>query len=356
MLYTLKAQIKSLMPVAACIVACLTIISSSSVISQGIIGGLETCLNVIIPTLFPFMIFSSFVVKSGIYLKIGRIFGKPIGWIFNLPPQTSGVIIMGFIGGYPIGLTMTAKLFEAGAIEEHHAKRMALFCVNAGPAFIISAVGGVMYQSKDVGLILFASVVLASLTVGVAVGIFSKIKGEKAKSKRLYRDGVGIASALVSATESSARAMLSICVWVVVFGAIISYVRSFELPNEISTILCGLLEVTSGCSASVGSMPLSVVAAFISFSGLCIFFQLLPLIRQIGLRASSFLLSRIVCACLSFIYCQALTRLFPGSVQVFSNIAAPLAQGFSVSIPATICLILTCIVLIFDVDRKKKMC
>lgn len=180
MIGILKRQFQSLLPVMASGIVCLLIITKSAVASQGIINGLKICSNVIIPSLFPFMVFSSFVIKSGLYTKIGKILGKPIKLIFNLPACASGAVIMGFIGGYPIGLSMTTELLDMGVIEERHARRMALFCVNAGPAFIISAVGEAIYQSKSVGYILFSSVILSSLTVGIVTGIFSRIKGEKA--------------------------------------------------------------------------------------------------------------------------------------------------------------------------------
>lgn len=355
MIGILKKHFMSVLPLAASTVACLMIISKSDIASEGIINGLKICYSVIIPSLFPFMVFSTFVIKSGIYIRLGKILGKPIKLIFNLPACSSGAVIMGFIGGYPIGINITAELLELGAIEENQAKRLALFSVNAGPAFVVSAIGGVIYQSKSIGCILLASTLLSSVTIGVIAGIISRIKGEKVTEKAILKQHEKFLSAFVSSTESGARAILSICMWVVTFGAIISFTKSLPISKELSVLLCGILEVTSGCTLCVGVFPLAATAAMISFSGFCIFFQLMPCIKKIGLKFSSFVLSRIACAALSFIYCTALTKIFPNSVQVFSN-ASAITQSFSVSIPAIICLVATCIVLIFDVDRTKKMC
>ena len=356
MLAVFKKCYQSILPVVATSVVCLLIISKSSEASNGIINGLKICSNVIIPSLFPFMVFSTFVVKSGIYLKIGRTIGTPLGFIFNLPQCSAGAIIMGFLGGYPVGISMTAQLFNLGAINKTQAARMALFSVNAGPAFIISAVGGVMYQSKEVGYILFTSVLLSSLTIGIATGVFSRIKGEKITKKLKAENSESLSSSFVSATENASRAILSICVWVVTFSALISFAKLLPLPQKISILLYGVLEVTSGCSLSVGVFSIPVTAALISFSGFCIFFQILPHLKTIGLKFHMFLFSRIVCSALSFIYCMVLTKIFPCSAEVFNNSVTPLAKSFSISIPTTICLILTCIVLIFEVDRKKKIC
>lgn len=356
MLAVFKKYYQNILPVLATATVCLLIVSKSATASQGIINGLKICSDVIIPSLFPFMVFSAFIVKSGIYLKIGNTVGKPLGFIFNLPAHSAGAVVMGFIGGYPIGISMTAELLNLGAINKSQAKRMTLFTINAGPAFIISAVGEVMYHSKSIGYILFASVVLSSLTIGIFTGIYSRIKDGKHEEKQIIKSSEKFSSAFVSATESASRAILSICVWVVTFGAVIGFVKLLPIHKEVGVLLCGILEVTGGCSLAAGVFPISVTAALISFSGFCIFFQILPQIKAIEIKFSVFLLSRIICAILSFIYCTALTRIFPNSAQVFSNSITPLAQNFSISIPTTICLILTCVVLIFEVDRSKKIC
>ena len=45
-------------------------------VSQGIISSLKTCLNVIIPSLFPFMVVSGIIISSGLYAKLGKPFSS----------------------------------------------------------------------------------------------------------------------------------------------------------------------------------------------------------------------------------------------------------------------------------------
>ncbi len=356
MITALKRYFQVLLPIAATGIIFLLIISKSAIASQGVMNGLKICSNVIIPSLFPFMVFSSFVVKSGIYTKIGKIIGKPIKLIFNLPACSAGAIIMGFTGGYPIGISMTAELYRLGAINKKQAQRLTFFNINAGPAFVISAVGEAIYHNKNIGYILFASIALSSLTLGIFTGVFSRIRGEKEQDKSIIYQRTKLSEAFVSATESASKAILSACVWVVSFGVVISFLKALPFPSDINIILCGITEVSEGCSLSAGVFPISFTAALISFSGFCIFFQILPYIKEIGLNFRSFLLSRLVCAVLSFIYCTVIIRIFPISSEVFSNNITPLAHNFSISIPTTVCLILTCGLLIFEVDRSKKIC
>ncbi|MBR5272651.1 MAG: hypothetical protein IKU25_04575 [Clostridia bacterium] len=351
-----KKHLQTILPIVAISVVCILIISKSASASDGVRQALSICANVIIPSLFPFMVFSAFVIKSGIYTKIGKIIGKPIGYIFNLPPLTAGAIIMGFIGGYPIGLSMTAQLFQLGVIDEKQAQRLACFNVNAGPAFIIAAVGEAIYISKNIGYILLASVLLSSLTIGIALGIISRIKDGKSKNKAFSGERTGLINAFVSATESASKSMFSVCSWIITFGVVIEFIKNLPLTKDWLTLLCGIVEVTSGCSSAAGVFPVYITAVFIAFGGFCIFFQILPNVKTTGLKIRTFLLSRIAAATLSGVYCKLLTLIFPISSEVFSNNVNTLPQNFSVSIPTTICLVITCAFLIFEVDRNKKIC
>ena len=47
---------------------------------------------------------------------------------------------------------------------------------------------------------------------------------------------------------------------------------------------------------------------------------------------------------------------FPVETDVFSNFDKVTAYSFSVSLPAFFVVIIMCIIMIFDIDRKKKVC
>jgi sporulation integral membrane protein YlbJ len=351
-----KKHLSNLIPAASVIIACVLIVAKSEIASSGAKQSLTLCASVIIPSLFPFMVFSAFVIKSGLYLKIGKIIGRPLGFIFNLPPCVAGAVVMGFVGGYPIGPSMTAGLLKLGAIDEKQSQRLACFNVNAGPAFIIATVGETIYQSKGVGYILFASVILSTLTMGIGLGIFSRIKYGKAKESRVIQKGDNFVNAFVGATENASKSMFSICAWVVTCGIVVAFIRSMPIEKEYLALLCAVTEVTSGCTLASGVLPLQMTAAFISFGGFCIFFQIVANVRKTGIKISLFLFSRFIAAVLAYIYCTLLMRLFPISSHVFSNNIDTLTKNFSISIPTTVCLIITCAFLIFEVDRNKNLC
>ena len=58
------------------------------------------------------------------------------------------------------------ELLKSGSITRREAGRMLLFCVNAGPAFVVSTVGAGLLGNARYGVVLLAAHMLASLTIG----------------------------------------------------------------------------------------------------------------------------------------------------------------------------------------------
>ena len=71
-----SAAIKSIQTI---VLIALTIIISTIILvfpeysSNGVKKGLTFCSNILIPSLFPFMVISGFIVKSNLSLKLGKI-------------------------------------------------------------------------------------------------------------------------------------------------------------------------------------------------------------------------------------------------------------------------------------------
>ena len=152
--------------------------AKSSECVNGVKEGIMLCVNSIIPTLFPFMIVSRFIVNSGLGDFFGSFFTKITQKLFKLPGICSFVIIMSMIGGFPVGAKMTCDLLESGKINENEAQRLNLFCINAGPAFVIGTVGEIFAKSRRLGVLLFVCCVSSSLLVG----IMSRTKGRNTET------------------------------------------------------------------------------------------------------------------------------------------------------------------------------
>ena len=86
------------------------------------------------------MVISSFIVKSNLSLKIGKLMSPLTKFLFNLPGYIGPTIILGLIGGYPTSARGVKSLFEKKIITDSDAERIMLFSVGAGPAFVVSII------------------------------------------------------------------------------------------------------------------------------------------------------------------------------------------------------------------------
>ena len=114
--------------------------------ADGARRGIGYCLNLLIPSLFPFMVLSSFITRSGISSVLGKIF-SPFAKLFHMPSEAGLPLFLSFIAGYPVGASTASRLHSDGVLDKDDAFRMMCFAVCGGPAFIIKAVGQGMLGS-----------------------------------------------------------------------------------------------------------------------------------------------------------------------------------------------------------------
>ena len=318
---------------------------------DGVSKGLSICATSVIPSLFPFMVLSDYLIRSEFIDFIGRIIDPITKTLFRLPGSAGCAVIMSLIGGYPVGANMIVRLLENGSITQNRAKRMMLFCVNAGPAFVIGTVGTVIFSSRKAGLILYLSMVAASLAMGVFLRVFDGGEIELKTGKTEFRSGV-LNQSVVSGTNS----MLYLCAWILLFSCVNSLIESVNLPDEIMLWIKMITEVTGGCAEAAGKYPVSVQALVMGWSGLSVHCQLLPQIKETQVKYLHFVLSRIIHGGLSATFAGFLFRVFPCETDVFSTTSQVFPQLYSVSVPAAVSTVILAMMLTAEMTnliRKK---
>ena len=166
---------------------------------EGIVNGLENACKILIPSLFPYMVLSSFIIYSGADKYIGKIFAPVTKILFNLPPVCSSAIILSFIGGYPVGAKCVQLLYKDKKITAEQAQRMMLFCVCSGPAFLVTAIGAVMLHNIEAGIILYITQIFSCIIIGVCTGLYSRIKNKNSDSAVTVKNTVNKKSSVITA-------------------------------------------------------------------------------------------------------------------------------------------------------------
>lgn len=230
---------------------------------KGVSNALTLCGTAVIPPLFPFIVLSDFLVRSGLCDIIGNFLTPITKFVFNLSGSAGCAVFMSTVGGYPVGAKMTAQLLESGKITMSQGKRMMLFCINAGPAFVIGTVGAVMLSSRRAGIILYLSMLISSLFIGIFLRFFDSEKVDLKRTQISFDPSVASQSVM-----QGTNSMLMMCGWILIFSCINVFIKKLPLNENTIVWLNMLTEVTSGCAAASKVFPVSVQALVMGWAGL----------------------------------------------------------------------------------------
>ena len=316
----------------------------SADLGEGIRRGLFLCSHSVIPSLFPFMALSVFICKSSAADFFGLVF-SPVTRLLKIPKVCGGVLLSALIGGYPSAAKCINDLVTEGKIDRKTASKMLCYCVNAGPPFLISAVGAMGFGSFNIGLLLFAAQFLSSAIIGAMLSAFSKrtVWKEFAPAKRKSS-----ALCIIESVTASAESCFRMCAFIIlgcgvtelVFGGgIFSVLTKSPLAKALFT---GFFEVTAGTLASAeaeGFYSVIAAGAIASFSGISVMLQVAAIMDKSGIDLVPFLLSRFVHAGLTAGILRLFFLFFGGAVSAFSVQGGKTELLLSASAPAAVSLL-----------------
>lgn len=339
----------------------------SKEVGDGISTGLTICTTVIIPSLLPFMVLTGFICMSSACQVISKPLAPITTKLFRLPSDMGAVILMSFIGGYPAAARILSTMVTEKRISSETASRMLCFCVNAGPPFIISAVGVGVFGSLSLGIVLLISQILSAIIIGILVSIKSPRENTRYTPKPM-----SVSLAFTSAVVSSVYAMLQICAFIIIFACVISMLKStgtlFYLSSFIanlfptpyldsaffSCLLSGLLEVTSGSimaySLRSSDLAFIITAFLVSFSGLSIIFQIMSCFKDTSVNMKPFIYSRISHGLLTASIGYPLYKHFVKTISVGYITSPPVMVLTPNSILLSLCMLSMCSIVIMSVS------
>ena len=316
------------------------LIAFSSKSKLGAYNGLVLAENTIIPSLLPVLIIFMLVMKTSAKDVVSKAFGLVPLYLFRLPSVTSSAILFGLIGGYPTGALLTYELMKNEEIDEKQARCLLRFNFCGGCGFIITGVGVGVLHSQKAGVILFLSSLLSSVVIGA---VFNDKPDREYYS---YYSPINIGDALNTATSSAMNSVLNITAYIILFSAIAGIV---DIPKFIMPVL----EITNGVCKN--SFSLAELSAYLSFGGLCIHLQLLPIVIKSKMKYLDFLLFRVIGALLSYVITRIILFFFPVDISVFSNISNQQAVFSSLNMSLSFLMIVGAVVLILDINERKRI-
>ena len=275
-------------------------------------NALLLCGNVLIPSLFPFFVLSTFVTESGLGALLGKHIQRAMRPLFHVCGAGASAFVLGLLGGYPVGAATVCELYARKVLNKSEAERLLGFCNNCGPAFIFGAIGGGIFKSFKVGLLIYISHILASFLTGI-IFRFYRHKDEPSADIFAIKNGISPLS-FTDAIKKALMSTLNVCSFVIFFSVLIEILNIFKVLPALCALLgnsrgancaiIGILELTSGMLALPENAV--VLASFlIGFGGFSVHAQALSFISETSLSAKTYfggkLLHAVFSAIISFL-------------------------------------------------------
>ena len=271
---------------------------------SGVKDGLELCIQTLIPSLFPFFVLSSLVTGA-----LSGVSVAPLRWLSRfcrMPDGADSLLLVGILGGYPVGAGNIAAEYHNGRLLLTDARRLSIFCNNAGPSFLFGILGP-LFPNAGWTWALWVVQISASVLTGILLpnGSSNTVSSQDSRC-------VSFSEAL----NRGVKSMGLVCGWVIIFRLILTYLDRWILgllPGYYSVIVAGLLELSNGCLALSGieNVLLRFVLAgiILSLGGVCVWMQtqaVFPEIRLTDYIAGRFL-HCLICVVLSIIIVPTFT-------------------------------------------------
>lgn len=260
--------------------------------------GIALWAECVLPSLFPFMVITLMLVKSGAAQAASKPFARAAGAL-KLPPEAAAVFLMSVCSGYPAGSRIVCEYYEGGALNACDAKKLSALCSTSGPLFIIGSVGYKMFADKHVGTAIYVAHVAAVLLLGAVYCLITK--RDPAPRGQLRKNGGNLLyDSFYSAVVSVIVAGGFICFFYTLSAVIADVGVLYPIELALSGVLgdcaaravcSGLCEATGGCAAlAASSSPLAVPLAgfLITFGGVSILAQQLCYLKKCGVKVGEF--------------------------------------------------------------------
>lgn len=260
--------------IAIAIFILLLLIIASDTAVTGALDGIEICMRVIVPTLFPFFVITSYLNQALIGISVPAM--RPLCRKLQVPVGCDSLLLFGLIGGYPVGAQLISNAYEGKQINRNTAHILMGYCSNAGPAFIFG-IAGTLFTDIRIPALLWCIHICSALITAYLLP----------KSTQESVQGAAISnSTLTSALTKSIQVTASVCAWIILFKIAITFIFQI-IPIPFMPYLSGILELSNGCiclqKLPSCSVRFLLCACFLSFGGLCVMMQTASITKEMGM-------------------------------------------------------------------------
>lgn len=232
-------------------------------------GGLKLWFDCMVPTLFPFMLLSSVMIRQNLTEGFAGLLYPIAGKLYGISRNCVYCLLLGFLCGFPMGARTIAELYERKSLTKREAEFLLAFCNNIGPVYYISFFLPVTgFSMRKLPLLL-----AGMYGIPLLYGLFIRYTGFLLPAGRFLGEKQNTATKPQESFQVSLdAAMQGAIAGITTLGG---YMILFNLLNLLPHALCRLfsvtvkepvlalvncmLEITSGVSRLQGSAPFAAL-------------------------------------------------------------------------------------------------
>jgi sporulation integral membrane protein YlbJ len=305
------------------------------------VRGLDIWLEIVFPSLLPFLIISEMLIAFGVVKFLGVFLEPFMRPLFKVPGAGGFVWAMGLASGNPSGAKLTVRLRQDGQLTRVEAERLVSFTSSSNPLFIFGAVSVGFFLNPELGILLAIAHYASNIGVGLIMRFYGRREERKQFDERGEKNSFSILEALKimhrtrlkdkrpfgkilgDAVNSSVQTLLMIGGFIIIFSvmnkvlfhlhitafaaSLFSSVFGFlDLPQSLSIpFVTGLFEMTLGSkltsqveNASLMQQAI-ITSSLLAFSGFSIQAQVASILAETDIRFQPFFIARLIQTLLS---------------------------------------------------------
>lgn len=271
---------------------------SPKAVFTGASEGLLLWFQIILPTLFPFLLVTNLLLATGNMHLISSAFGTVLTRIFHVSSNGSFAVVTGFLCGYPMGAKTAADLSVSGYISKEEGQYLLSFCNNSSPVFILNFV---VWKTLGNDALLIPTLVILMISPMI-VSLFTRKKYRFENQKEVHCIKASWSfQEIDGCIMDSFETLVKVGGYIILFSVLLSLFESLPVYIPALPALLPLLEVTNGLVLlREMQLPLQflypAILGLASFGGFCAAAQTQCMVQKAGFPILPYIAQKLAAA------------------------------------------------------------
>lgn len=277
---------------------------SPKAVFAGASEGLLLWFQIILPTLFPFLLITNLLLVTGSMHLINAAFGTILTRAFRVSPNGSFAVVTGFLCGYPMGAKTAADLTAEGYISKEEGRYLLSFCNNTSPVFILNYV---VWKTLGNDALLVPTLAILMISP-ILVSFFTRkfhLAQEQYSFTNLKQSGFTKTAwsfqDIDDCIMDSFETLVKVGGYIILFSVLLSLFEALPASIPALSALLPLLEITNGLVLlQEMQLPLRLlypaVLGLTSFGGFCAAAQTQCMVQKAGFPLLPYIAEKLAAA------------------------------------------------------------